>query len=234
MNKTILLVEDDSALSSMIEVFLLDEGFQVKVIDDGLDATICIQEGFKPDLIILDIMLPGKNGVEVCALARKHLVCPILMLTAQDDEFAEINSLRRGADSYLTKPISPHVMLEHIKALFRRHTHAQSFPEETNDKNCIVVQNVSVDLTSMRVKIGSSQIDLPTSEYDLLTYFLKNAGRIIGREELFQELRGFEYDGLDRTIDMRISVLRKKMNDELPPFKYIKTIRAKGYLFALK
>ncbi len=234
MNKTILLVEDDLALSSMIKMFLNDEGFDVEVIDDGLLAFNKIQDGFRPDLLVLDIMLPGKSGIEICSIARQYLECPILMLTAQDDDFSEINSLRHGADTYLTKPISPHVLLEHIKSLFRRHAKNNNSIASTKTENMLCVQDVSVDLSSMKAFVGSLQIDLPVSEFDLLTYFLQNAGRIISREELFQELRGIDYDGLDRTIDMRISVLRKKMIDEKPPFKYIKTIRSKGYLFAIK
>lgn len=234
MNKTILLVEDDLALSSMMKVFLNDEGYDVEVIDDGLLASNKIQEGFRPDLLVLDIMLPGKSGVEICSIARQHLDCPILMLTAQDDDFSEINSLRHGADTYLTKPISPHVFLEHIKSLFRRNSKINNFIEPAKTENLLCIQDVSVDLFSMKVSVGGLQLDLPVSEFDLLTYFLQNAGRIVSREELFQELRGIDYDGLDRTIDMRISVLRKKMNDEKPPFKYIKTIRSKGYLFAIK
>lgn len=228
---TILLVEDDAELGSMIVSFLSDQGFAVDWIQDGEDARDRLQLEPAPDLVILDVMLPRLNGVEICKAARPLFTNPILMLTANKDDFTEINSLNRGADGYLTKPVRPHVLLAHIQSMLRR-TEQESSTGSSADT--LVIQGLEISPESLIARVDGERLSLSTAEYQLLEYLAKNAGRVVTRDELYQALRGFAYDGLDRSIDMRISTLRSKMNDAQPPFRYIKTVRGSGYLLAVK
>ncbi len=217
----------------MIVAFLGDEGFEMEWIDNGIEAVERIHASPQPDLVILDVMLPGLNGLEVCRQIQDQYTIPVLMLTAKDDELTEITSLNRGADGYLTKPVRPHVLLAHIKSLLRRSSNASEIKPATG-KETLQVQSLSLQPTALAASMDGNPMNLTTAEYQLLEHFVRNAGRMVTREELYQSLRGIEYDGLDRSIDMRISVLRKKMNDARPPFRYIKTVRGKGYLLALE
>jgi len=229
----ILLVEDDQELAPMVVAFLSDEGYQMEWIDNGVMAVERIHSNPSPDLVILDVMLPGLNGVEVCQQVRDQYTKPILMLTAKDDEITEITSLNRGADAYLTKPIRPHVLLAHIKSLFRR-IETRSEIQETIENGVLRVQGLEVHPASLTAYIDGNPMMLTTAEYQLLEYLVRHAGRRVTREKLYRSLRSIDYDGLDRSIDMRVSALRKKMDDANPPFRYIKTVRGKGYLLALE
>ncbi len=211
----------------MISDFLSDEGFEVGWVDNGKTAVekICCDV---PDLVILDVMLPELDGIEVCRCVKDEFSNPILMLTAKDDELTEVTSLNRGAMGYLTKPVRAHVLLAHIKALLRHKNSAIRPP--ANDT--IIVQDLILSKRAYEVTLGNERLDLTSAEFQLLALLAENAGRIISRDTLYKELRGIEYDGIDRSIDMRVSSLREKMNDETPPYRYIKTIRGKGYLLA--
>ena len=226
-SKCILLVEDDTELANMISAFLRDEGFDVEWTDNGTIAVEKILHDV-PDLVVLDVMLPELDGIEVCQRVKDDFVNPILMLTAKEDEFTEITSLNRGAVGYLTKPVRAHVLLAHIKALLRRH---QSVDKEMVD-GAIVIQDLVVKTGAYEATLNGEQLDLTTAEFQLLSILAKHAGQIISRDSLYLQLRGIEYDGIDRSIDMRVSSLREKMKDATPPYRYIKTIRGKGYLLA--
>jgi two-component system response regulator RstA len=156
------------------------------------------------------------------------------MLTAKDDEMTEITSLNRGADGYLTKPVRPHVLLAHIKSLLRRAETTLQSSSLSVDSGALCVQSLEVRPASLTAYIDGEPMSLTTAEYQLLEYLIRHAGRMVTREELYHSLRGIDYDGLDRSIDMRVSSLRKKMDDANPPFRYIKTVRGKGYLLALE
>jgi two-component system response regulator RstA len=230
----ILLVEDDQELAPMIVAFLGDEGYDIEWVEDGALAVERICSDPQPDLVILDVMLPTLNGVEVCLQVRKQYHKPILMLTAKDDEMTEITSLNRGADGYLTKPVRPHVLLAHIKSLLRRAETTLQSSSLSVDSGALCVQSLEVRPASLTAYIDGEPMSLTTAEYQLLEYLIRHAGRMVTREELYHSLRGIDYDGLDRSIDMRVSSLRKKMDDANPPFRYIKTVRGKGYLLALE
>ncbi|RUM94671.1 MAG: DNA-binding response regulator [Thiothrix sp.] len=225
----ILLIEDDQELAPMIVAFLGDEGYEMEWIDNGAMAVERIRSDPSPDLVILDVMLPGLNGVEVCQQIRDQYFKPVLMLTAKDDEMTEITSLNRGADGYLKKPVRPHVLLAHIKSLLRR-AESASGSQESAESGVLQVQSLEVRPASLTAYIDGEMMMLTTAEYQLLEYLVRHAGRMVAREELYQSLRGIDYDGLDRSIDMRVSVLRNAK----PPFRYIKTVRGKGYLLALE
>ncbi len=217
----ILLVEDDAPLAEMMQSFLQEEGFTVVCCHDGNIACHELdRQSF--DLAILDLMLPGRDGLEVCRHLRKSSDIPVLMLTAKDDDMVATASLQLGVDNYLQKPIRPHLLLAHIEALLRR-----SYPANTP------VQDILIDPTTYTASLKGEPLELTSGEYQLLAHLYDKAGEIISREQLYQDIRGIPFDGIDRAIDLRISTLRKKLNDDQPPYRYIKTVRSKGYLLAL-
>jgi DNA-binding response OmpR family regulator len=225
LNYKITLIEDDQELAQMIQVFLSSEGFDVSWADDGLDAVkLILQE--KPDLVVLDIMLPSIDGVEVCRRIREQFSNPVLMLTARDDDLSEVAALNTGADGYLNKPVRPHILLAHINALLRRNSDSST---TTND-NLIHIQDLAINPKAYTLHKESKEITLTSGEFQLLIILAKNQSIPVNRDDLYKQLRGIEYDGMDRSIDLRISSLRKKLDDGIPPYRYIKTVRGQGYL----
>jgi len=225
----ITLVEDDIELAKMIQSFLICEGFEVSWKENGLEAVDHILK-IQPDLVILDVMLPGIDGVEVCRRIRDEFSNPVLMLTAKDDDLSEITALNTGADGYLNKPVRPHILLAHIKALLRRNKASSKL----HNSSVIQVQDLSINLDAYLLIKEDQEINLTSGEFQLLAILAKSSGIPVSRDELYQQLRGIEYDGVDRSIDLRVSSLRKKLDDDIPPYRYIKTIRAKGYLLVIK
>ena len=221
----IILVEDDAELAKMMQSFLISEGFKLSWVDNGLDAVALILKD-KPDLVVLDIMLPGIDGVEVCQRIRSDFNNPVLMLTAKDDDFTEVSALNTGADGYLNKPVRPHILLAHIHALLRRKSQTST---KTNEK-LTQVQDLFINLKSYSLHKDEHEIILTSGEFQLLTILVESQGVPVNRDSLYQQLRGIAYDGLDRSIDLRISSLRKKLDDDIPPYRYIKTVRGQGYL----
>ncbi|MCL1094523.1 response regulator transcription factor [Shewanella kaireitica] len=221
--KHILVVEDDSSLAEWISDYLLDHGYSITVANQGDYALAMIKEE-RPDLVLLDVMLPIKNGFDVCKEARAFYTGPILFMTACVEDGDEIQGLEVGADDYLTKPIRPQVMLARIKALLRRTT-------DDNIKQQLVFDSLSLNAAAKSVSIEQQVLDLNANEFDVLWLLALKVGTVVSRTDLIAELRGIEYDGFDRSIDIRISRLRKKLHEaKNQPYK-IKTIRGKGYLF---
>lgn len=220
MKKTnILLIEDDAEISRLTAMYLEVEGYNVQVIDDGALALDAIKDNC-PDLIVLDLMLPGLNGIEICKEARKFFYQPILILTACDDDVSEVSLLKMGADDYLTKPLRPHVLVARIEALLRRYQSNQ--PTHTS-KLLTVIE------ASNQILFKGQQLNLTGAEYEMLKLLIDNKGKVISREQCCQALRGIDYDFSNRSIDMRISGLRKKLDDNVMPYKLIVTIRNQGY-----
>ena len=219
MDKTrILLIEDDAEISRLTAMYLDVEGYQVAVIDDGSLALAAIKRT-KPDLIILDLMLPGMSGIEICKAAREFYQQPILILTACDDDISEVSLLKMGADDYLVKPLRPHVLVARIEALLRR--------SQTNQAAAATALTISE--ASNQVTFQGKLLTLTGSEYEMLKLLHQNAGKVISREQCCQALRGIDYDFSNRSIDMRISALRKKLGDDQMPYQVITTIRNQGY-----
>jgi DNA-binding response OmpR family regulator len=221
----ILLVEDDSELAEWIREFLVQQDFQVSIADRGDTAVDMIRE-LTPDLVLLDIMLPGKDGHQVCREAREFYQQPILILTANDGELDEVMGLELGADDFMPKPVRPRVLLAHIKALLRRKT---TTSEQKLDQ--INFGIFTINQSAKSVTLRGDSVSLSSTEFDLLWVLANHAGQVMHRNELVQKLRGFDYDGFDRTIDVRISRLRKKLGDNLQQPERIKTVWGKGYLF---
>lgn len=229
MSKTrILLIEDDAEISRLTAMYLDVEGYQVDVIDDGALALEAIKRT-KPDLIILDLMLPGMSGIEICKAAREFYQQPILILTACDDDISEVSLLKMGADDYLVKPLRPHVLVARIEALLRRNQNDQRNSQEKNRENIASNSALTINEASNRVTFQGKLLTLTGSEYEMLKLLHKNVGKVISREQCCQALRGIDYDFSNRSIDMRISALRKKLGDDQMPYQVITTIRNQGY-----
>lgn len=221
----ILLVEDDQKLALLVKQYLESSNFSVKIESDG-NRTIGTIERFEPDLIILDIMLPGRDGLSICKEIRPTFNGPILMLTARNEDFDQVLGLEFGADDYVIKPAEPRVLLARIKALLRRGSFSTNEP-----MGILEFGSLRIDSASRDIHLDGEKVQLSTHEFDLLLIIAKNAGSILSRDYLFSKLYNREYDGLDRTMDVRISQLRKKLNDSSEEAFRIKTIWGKGYLF---
>ena len=221
---TVLLVEDDLALAAWISDFLCSRGFRVEHFSRGDQAAMQWQQA-AADLILLDLMLPGKNGLEICKLIRQHSDIPILILTAQGEELDEVLALESGANDYLVKPVRPRALLARLNSILRRQQKTQ--PQQP----ILQFDQLLLDLSSHRVCLADTEIPLSATEFKLLWYLASHAGTVLSRQQVFLEMTGRDYDGLDRRIDMLISVLRRKLNDNSSQPQRIKTIWGKGYLF---
>lgn len=228
-NPNLLLVDDDVKLTELISTFLRDNGFGVDVVHRGDEAIERIVKE-QPRLVVLDIMMPGADGLAVCRAVRPHYSGPIIMLTALNDDIDEVAGLELGADDYLGKPIKPRLLLAHIRALLRRFDEDMEAGSKPNSR--ITVGDIVLDLGARQASRNSVVLDLTTAEFDLLWYLGQNAGKVLSREELHQKIFRLEYDGIDRTIDLRISRIRKKIGDDPRSPHIIKTVRGSGYLFA--
>ncbi len=228
----ILIVEDDERLATLSKDYLENNGLAVEVINDGKQAIAYILQA-RPDLVVLDLMLPGADGLEVCREIRGEYHKPILMLTARTDDVDQVLGLEMGADDYVAKPVRPRVLLARIRALLRRNE-STGIDEEQGDhekQDRLNFGNLMIDNGAREVRLHGEPVDLTSAEYDLLWLLASNAGKILSREEIFERLRGIEYDGQDRSIDVRVSRIRPKVGDDPMNPKRIKTVRSKGYLF---
>lgn len=222
--KHILVVEDDASLAAWICDYLCEHGFQVSVANRG-DVAVELIEADMPDLVVLDIMLPAKNGFDVCKEVRRFYPRPILMMTARTEELDEVLGLELGADDYVSKPVKPRVLLARIKALLRRGTDQENLSTR-------VFGQLRIDAASKTVCIDDNVVAMSVNEFEVLWLLASQAGKVVSRSELFSQLRGIDYDGFDRSVDIRISRLRKKLQDDPDHPHKIKTVRGKGYLFA--
>lgn len=219
----IILVEDDTRLASLTARFLIENGHQVDAVQTGKDAINQILKT-NPDLVILDIMLPDLDGFSVCKHVRPSYVGPILFLTAKDSDFDQVKGLDLGGDDYVIKPIEPYVLLARISALLRR-TKGADF-----DQTEIRLGQLHLNHRARQVYLSAQQIELTTQEYDLLWLLVNNAGQVLSRDDIYQRVLGREYDGLDRSIDIRVCRLRKKLGDNIDNPQRLVTIWGKGYL----
>lgn len=224
----ILLVEDDRRLIELIQAYLVKQGFRVSTAERG-DTAVEVILTSQPDLVILDLMLPGLDGFSVCRQIRPRYRGPILILTAREDDMDQVAGLEMGADDYVKKPIEPRVLLARIRALLRRLPAGQTGNGDIPSKK--LFGQLSICQQSRKVLLDDVEIELTSNEFDLLWILAVAAGTILDREYLFKTLRGIDYDGLDRTIDVNISRLRKKLGDSSSHPYRIKTVWGKGYLF---
>jgi len=222
----ILVVEDEKPIADILEYNLDKEGYDVRAVYTG-DEAVDMALSYKPDLILLDIMLPGIDGLNVCRQVRQQLDCPIIMLTAKDAEIDKVLGLELGADDYVTKPFSTRELLARIKAQLRRHHQEQKHQETQESQGSGLV----IDRDFFTVKRSEEVIDLTQREFELLDFLASNPERIFTREELLKKVWGYDYIGDVRTVDVTVRRLRVKIEENPGKPRYILSRRGLGYYY---
>ncbi len=223
--KRILVVEDEPSIVTLIKFNLEQADFSVLTAEDGnTGLRLAVEE--KPDLIVLDIMLPGMDGIEICkALRLEKINIPILMLTARDEELDKVLGLELGADDYLTKPFSPRELVARIKAILRRTRQEKEVAEES----VITIGDLTIYVEKFEVELKGKTIELTPKEFELLSFLANHHGKVLSRDQLLNGVWDFEYDGDTRIVDVHVSHLREKIEDDAKQPQYIRTIRGFGY-----
>ena len=228
-NARILIVDDDVNICELLRLYLEKEGFETHVVTDGLQAVGAF-ETIQPDIILLDIMLPGMDGWQICREIRQSSDTPIIMLTAKGETFDKVLGLEIGADDYITKPFETKEVVARIKAVLRR-TATQTPAED-------IIKEVShdklyINLTNYELKVDGKQIDTPPKELELIFHLASNPNRVYTRDQLLDEVWGFEYYGDSRTVDVHVKRLREKLEDVSDKWE-LKTVWGVGYKFETK
>jgi DNA-binding response OmpR family regulator len=223
----VLLVEDNVRLAASIRDYLQKHQVEVHVETNGLAVAARI-ERLRPDLVILDLMLPGKDGLAICRELRRTDRTPVLILTAKGEDIDQVLGLEMGADDYVVKPVEPRVLLARIEAILRRARPAAGAPKDAR----LAAGGLEIDAGRRSAAIAGRAIDLTTGDFDILWLLASRQGTVVTRDEILRVVRGIDYDGLDRSIDARICRLRKKLQDAGGAETMIKTVRLRGYLFA--
>jgi two-component system response regulator CpxR len=225
---TILVIDDDVEMTEMLDEYLEPEGFAVEVHHDGDSG---LKRALMGDcrLVILDVMLPRINGFEVLRRLRLESQIPVLMLTARGDAVDRVVGLQAGADDYLPKPFDPQELIARVRAILRRTSPGALRSGETGD--VLAVADVVLDIRARTVRRSASIVDLTAAEFDLLRTFLRSAGRVVGREELFREVLDREFSVFDRSIDNHVSSLRKKLGPQPGGGERIRAVRNAGYVY---
>ena len=233
----IILVEDDLKLSSLIQKYLQQYEFTVDIIHEGTTAVATILQA-NPDAVVLDLMLPGKDGLTICREIRPEYDGSILFLTASEDDMDHVAGVELGADDFIIKPIQPRVLLARIRMLLRRVTKTnEKTASQSSDAagtaaiNTLEFGQLIIHHSKRSVTLSQQPVGLSTSEFDLLWLLASHAEEVLSRDFLYKTLRGIEYDGMDRAIDTRVANLRKKLGDNASLSTRIITVRGQGYLF---
>jgi DNA-binding response OmpR family regulator len=225
MTKTILVVDDETRLVSLIESYLTQEGYRVAKAANGREA-LFVARAEKPDLIVLDIMMPEMDGYEFMRLHRKEASTPIILLTARVEDEEKVVGLELGADDYMTKPFRPRELVARVRAVLRR--------AGDSDPQAAVLRaaDVTLDRETHSAQVGDRPIDLTPSEFDLLAALMTSPGRVFSRLDLLDVIQGVRYEGYERTIDTHVKNLRSKMESNPREPRYIETVYGVGYRFA--
>ena len=223
----ILIVEDELDLANIIKDYLVKELYEVEICTEG-DKAIEIFDKFKPSLVILDLMLPGMNGYEICKNIRIKSTIPILILSAKIDEFDKVKGLNLGADDYITKPFRPRELLARVNAQLRR---SQVFNKENLE--IIDIENIRVYTKEYKVEKNGRDLDLSRNEFELLVFLSKNPRQVFSREQLYERIWGFDSYGDLNTVTVTINRLRQKIEDNPKNPKYILTVWGVGYKFEI-
>lgn len=231
MNK-ILLADDDQLLADLLVEYLQGQDFDVTHVSDGRAAVAAVA-AHPPELVILDVMMPQLDGFEALREIRSHSLVPIIMLTARGDDIDRIVGLEMGADDYLPKPCNPRELAARIRAILRRAGHDGSKDNPENDKAAITVQDTCLEPQSRVVTCGGEKLDLTSTEFSVLHELLQNAGEVVSKNALSEAALGRKLLPFDRSTDMHISNLRKKLGEHPNGDARIKTVRNQGYIYAL-
>jgi DNA-binding response OmpR family regulator len=224
--KRLLVVDDDANLRAALMYSLRQEGFDVLTAEDGLTALEAFRRE-EPDLVVLDVMMPNLDGLEVCRRIRKESDVPILMLTARDTELDKVVGLEIGADDYLAKPFSMREFVARARAMLRRASQRAGAPPES----FLETEGLRVDVPRHRVEADGQAIALKPKEFDLLAFLLRHRGQVFGRDQLLARVWGFDYVGDSRTVDTHVKTLREKLGDKADQPRWIETVRGVGYRF---
>ena len=224
----VLIVDDDSNIADLISLYLMKECYETRIVGDG-EAALAAVSAFEPDLILLDLMLPGMDGYQVCREVRSSKDTPIIMLSAKGEIFDKVLGLEMGADDYMEKPFASKELVARVKAVLRRYHKQQNVAvAESNDK-IVAYPDLTINLTNYSVTYMGEPIDMPPKELELLYCLASNPGRVFTREQLLDQIWGYEYVGDTRTVDVHIKRIREKLHDN-ENFK-ISTIWGIGYKF---
>ena len=215
----IYVVEDDKSIRNLVSYALTEKGYDVKSFEDGRSIAQEIREN-PCELLLLDLMLPGKDGVTILKEIREFSDLPVIILTAKTDEFDKVMGLESGADDYITKPFSILELLSRVKAILRR--------VNKTDTDHLTYQNICINTKKRSVKVNGEKIDLTYKEFEMLNLFMNNLGNVITRDDFLLKIWGYDYQGETRTVDVHIASLRSKLKDA---GKYISTVRNLGYKF---
>ncbi len=217
MPGTVLLIEDEESIATLVTAYLERDGFRAKWVRSGTEGLAAVERE-SPRLVILDIGLPDMDGFEVCRQIRRRRSVPIVMLTARDDEIDRVTGLEVGADDYVSKPFSPRELIARVRAVLRR-------TEPESEAEMIVLGDVVLNRSSREVMVGDRDVDLRGKEFDLLAYLMENRGAVVTRDMLLDRVWGLEYAAGTRTVDVHVAQLRKKLGRP----ELIRTVRGTGY-----
>lgn len=223
----ILVIDDDQHIAELISLYLMKDGYDTKEVYDGKEALHEIQI-YQPDLILLDLMLPGMDGYQVCAEVRKISKTPIIMLTAKGETFDKVLGLELGADDYVVKPFDPKELVARVKAVLRRY----ECGVQTDDEKILHFPNLEINISNYTVTYHGKILDFPPKEFELLYYLAEHPNRVFTREQLLDHIWGYEYVGDTRTVDVHVKRIREKMNQQ--DDWGILTVWSVGYKFGQK
>jgi two-component system response regulator ResD len=221
----VLIVDDDENISEVIKMYLENSGYETKVSHNGREAQEFFVQ-YKPDLVMLDIMLPSVDGIDVLKWIRKQSETPVIMLTAKGETFDKVLGLELGADDYIVKPFEPKEMVARVKAVLRRYN------VENEDKEVLKFPDLTVDINSYNVVFKGAEVKMPPKEFELLYFLARNKNRVFTREQLLCEVWGYDYPGDSRTVDVHIKRLREKLHDGAN--WELETVWGVGYKFEVK
>jgi len=236
MADKILVVDDEISLQETLAYNLKKQGYDVQTTGEGTEALELARE-MKPDLIILDVMLPGLDGFEICRILRKEMSTPVLMLTARDDEIDRVVGLEVGADDYMAKPFSMRELIARVKAMLRR---VRLIREEVNQANAedrkpkaeiLEFGNLRIDMTRREITVDDNVVAFKPKEYELLTFFAQHQGQVLSREFILERVWGWDFIGDSRTVDVHVRWLREKIESDPSNPRRIITVRGAGYRF---
>ena len=234
MPEKILVVEDEPTLQETIAYNLEKQGYEVTVVGNG-HAALGAARSMDPDLLLLDLMLPGLDGLEITRILRREMNVPIIMLTARDDEIDRVVGLEMGADDYLTKPFSMRELMARVKAQLRRsrlhQEELERYTEKETPQEMLTFGKLAINITRHEVTLNDKPLSLKPKEYELLLFFAEHRGQMLTREFILERVWGWEYVGDSRTVDVHIRWLRKKVEDDPANPERIVTVRGGGYRF---
>jgi len=233
MSEKILVVEDEPTLVETLEYNLSHQDYEIFTAMDGHEALAMAREEH-PDLIVLDLMLPGMDGIEVCRVLRQEMSVPILMLTARDEEIDKVVGLEVGADDYMTKPFSMRELLARVKALLRRERLIReelSAEAQVVDEQTLTFGDLTIDMARREVKRAEETLQLKPREYELLVFLARHRGMVLSRDLILERVWGWDYDGGSRTVDVHVHWLREKIEPDPKNPTRIVTVRGVGYRF---